>query len=155
MTAHIKMQPIIAILLIACWAGFWFWAFSFSYSDGFFLYDRYSRIPIFITALIAAILIPVSAIVQWHRYEKSKHSGVQSFWVHTATCFAMVLVFFAVFWVLAKAPSPWRLEADDAMGAGIDLVLLVLVAILSIAVFGIALAVKRYRLKSRDVEDSE
>ena len=155
MTGHIKVQPIIATLLIACWAGFWFWAFSFSYSDGFFLYDRYSRISISLTALIAAIFIPFSAIVQWRWYEKSKYSGVRSFLVHIATCFVIVSVFFTVFWAFAKAPPPWRLEADDAMGAGIDLMLLVVIAILSIAVFGVALAVKRNRPGSRDVDVSD
>lgn len=150
----IQAQRIIAILLFAGWAGLWFWAFSFAYSDGFFLYDRHSRIPIFVAALAAAILIPISAVVQWKRYDKARRGGVRTLLTHVATCLVILAVPSAVFSALARAPRPWRLEADDAMGAGIDFLLLCSIAILSIGVLGVAIAVGWHRRRSRHLDSA-
>jgi hypothetical protein len=140
MTAHIKTEPIIAALLFAGWVSFWFWAFSFAYSDGFFLYNRHSRIPIFAAALVAATLIPISA--------------VRSLLTHSAICLIILAALLAVFWALSRAERPWRLEADDAIGAGIDFMLLLGIATLSIAALGVAVSARWHRRKSRDRESA-
>jgi hypothetical protein len=154
MTAHIKTEPIIAALLFAGWVSFWFWAFSFAYSDGFFLYNRHSRIPIFAAALVAATLIPISAVFQCRQYDKAECSGLRSLLTHSAICLIILAALLAVFWALSRAERPWRLEADDAIGAGIDFMLLLGIATLSIAALGVAVSARWHRRKSRDRESA-
>jgi hypothetical protein len=45
--------------------------------------------------------------------------------------------------VLSRAPDPWHLSADDAMGVGIDWLLLLGLSLLSLPVVGVALLVGR------------
>ena len=138
-----KALPVAGTLLLFGWAAFWFWAFSFAYSDSFFLYNRYSRIPILVAAVAAAILIPISALHQWKRHAKEGRGRMRAVLTHAAACFIILGAPFTVSWALSKAPRPWRPSADDAMGAGIDLLLLLAIAALSIAALGIAVKVSR------------
>jgi cytochrome c oxidase assembly factor CtaG len=153
MAAHIKTEPIVATLLFVGWAIFWFWAFSFAYSDGFFLYNRHSRIPIFVAALVAAMLIPLSAVFQWRQYDKAGCSGLRSLLSHSATCLIILTAPVAVFWALSRAQSPWRLEADDAMGAGIDFMLLLGITTLSIVALAVTIAVQWHRRSQKPGSD--
>jgi hypothetical protein len=141
------MRSIAGALLLAGWAAFWFWAFSFAYSDSFFLYNRHSRIPILIVAVMAAVLVPISAVHQWKQHVKEGRKTVQSLLTHGATSLIILSAPFAVTWILSKASRPWRLGADDAMGAGIDLLYLFAIATASIATLGVALALSRHARK--------
>jgi hypothetical protein len=120
------------------WLAFWFWAFSFAYSDGFFRYERCSRLPVFAAALLGAVVIPGSARRAWRR---------RTLWAALVAHLAGVVCGLAplalVSALSSRLPGPCRLSADDAMGAGIDFMLLVGVSLLSTVALVGAWALRR------------
>ena len=64
MSGETRVACILVLACAALWMSFWFWAFSFGFSDSFFAYDRHSRLPPFAAALIGAAGIFASALAQ-------------------------------------------------------------------------------------------
>jgi hypothetical protein len=128
-------KALLAVLACA-WISFWFWAFSFAFSSSFFTYNQHTRLPTFIAALFASCAIPASALIQWRSVVRNKRGSIAAFVRHVLCTMAALAVPFGISFVLAKAPRPWRLEADDAVGVGIDTAILLLVT----AVCGVSLA---------------
>jgi hypothetical protein len=132
----------LAIALLA-WLAFAFWLFSFSYSDGYFRYSLASRLPLFLVAFAVAVAIPCSAAWQWLRVRRARTTRLRAWLAHALTCALAFVPFFLVTAVLVRLPSRWRLSADDAMGAGIDFLMLLALAIASGVVLAVALALTR------------
>ncbi|MFZ0792004.1 MAG: hypothetical protein WAM94_20515 [Chromatiaceae bacterium] len=132
-------------MLFGAWIGFWAWAFSCAFSDSFFAYNLHARLPTFLAALLCVSVIPVSAVVAWRQVTQAKRRPVTALAIHLLTTIAALAVPLAVTYALARAPRPWRLEADDAMGVGIDNAALLLVATASVVVLTIVLAVRHAR----------
>ena len=127
------------------WLAFWFWAFSLAYSDGFFLYNRHARLPTFAAALLCACVIPLSTLRQWHRVGRDQRGALAALLAHGLTSLLALAVPFSLTLLLSRAHRPWRLEADDAMGVGIDNAVLLIMAALSVVILATALAARRYR----------
>ena len=105
------------------WAGFWFWAFSFAYSDSFFRYNLATRLPVLLLALGAVAVPPWSA---WMVLRKAR-SGTWSKMMAWAVHLMVTTLPLAAFWALtsaavliARAFGANAFSADDAMGVGID-----------------------------------
>jgi len=122
----------------ALWLSFWFWAFSLAYSDSFFEYDRHSRLPVLAAALVGAAGIFASTVVQW----RSRRSIVARCVRHAFGVAASLCPLLAVSALLRRADPPWRPSADDAMGTGIDFLLLAGAGIASVAVLGAGLGLQ-------------
>lgn len=133
------------VAIAAGWIACWFWAFSFALDDSFFDYNRHSRIPAFLSALVCIFVIPLSALFMWRRFIEGRGSPVAALVIHLMVTFAALALPLAVTHLLAHAPQPWHLEADDAMGVGIYMAALALVAVLSVIVLAIALVIQRAR----------
>jgi hypothetical protein len=150
MSTGLSKSKILLLVVGFGWCAFWFWAFSFAYSSGFFRYNMHSRLPTFIAALFAACALPASALLQWRQVKGGRRGRLAGMVIHVVASCAVLAVPFATMFILSRAPSPWRLEADDAMGVGIDIALLVLVAGGSAAVLGVALLVRATAKRSDD-----
>lgn len=135
----------LSILIVIGWIAFWFWAFSFAFSDSFFRYNLHSRLPTFFTALVGVSAIPLSALLEWRQVVKGHRSPLAGFAIYLLITIVSIVLPLAVAHVLARAPQPWHLEADDAMGVGIYLAALFLVATLSVIAFSVALLMRRAR----------
>lgn len=120
------------------WTGFWFWAFSFGFTDSFFVYNRHSRIPPLIAATLAAAGIFASFIVQWRRSGSILGASLR----HVAYVVVAMVPFLLLPALLKYAPRPWRPSADDAMGIGIDFLVLTALAMASAVLLPAALAVR-------------
>jgi len=118
---------------------FWFWAFSLAYSSSFFSYNRHSRLPVFAAALVGAAGIFASAVVQW----RAPRSVVGACLRHAVGVAASLFPLAAVSALLHRADGPWRPSADDAMGTGIDFLLLTGVGMASLAFLASGLALRR------------
>lgn len=126
------------------WLGFWFWAFSFGYSDSFFHYDLCSRLTVFAAALFGAAAVPVSGYLAWRRHPSLPGAlGAHA----VGLVLALGPIVLAPF-VLSRLPGSCRLEADDAMGAGFDLLFLLGLGATSLVVLLVAAAI-RGRARSR------
>lgn len=134
----------LAAALLA-WSAFAFWAFSFAFSDNYFRYSLASRLPVFVAAFAAAVAIPCSAAWQWHRARTGRATRLWAWLGHVVGCALCLAPFMAVTAVLSRLPSSWRLSADDAMGAGIDFLMLLALAIGSGILLAGALAFTRPR----------
>jgi len=122
----------------ALWLSFWFWAFSLAYNDSFFEYNRRSRLPVLAAALVGAAGIFASAVVQW----RSRRPIVSGCLRHVFGAAVSLCPLLAVSALLRRADPPWRPSADDAMGTGIDFLLLVGAGIASLAVLGAGLGLQ-------------
>jgi hypothetical protein len=118
------------------WMAFWFWAFSFAFSDSFFQYNRHSRIPPFLAVWLASGLIPWCAWLQW----RARRSLLRTVLYQVAAVGFSLSLPFLVTGTLHHAPEPWHLSGDDAMGVGIDLLILCGLGLTSVAVLGVGLA---------------
>lgn len=132
------MKIVLAVTAVG-WVAFWFWAFSFAYSSSFFLYNPHSRIPTFATTLLAICGVPASALIQWRSVRVGRRRPLGALAVHAAASCCLLAVPLATAFALSRASTPWRLEAD---GVGIDNAALLLVAVASLVVLGVALRVR-------------
>jgi len=140
------MRRAVPWLLLAAWAAVWFWAFSFAYSDSFFRWNRGSRLPTFATAWLAAVALPWSAWLQWARWWRGARGAAGALGAQLLVTAAALGVAAAAAFVLARAPEPWHLSGDDAMGVGIDFLALCGIALASFAALLTALlAARRHR----------
>ena len=129
----------------AGWVVLAFWALSLSYSSSFFEYNLPSRLPPFLAAFAATVALPISAHVQWQRVTREKISPLRGWLLHCVVATGLFVPLVAVASLLARAPAPWHLSADDAMGVGIDFLLLLTAAIASSVVLAIAFLLRRRR----------
>jgi hypothetical protein len=127
----------------AAWAIFSFWLFSFSFSDSFFQYNLPSRLPPFLAAVFSALVIPVSGARQWLRVRQAATTRLRAWLAHAVATGVSLLPFVLAAAFLAKAPAPWKLSADDAMGLGIDFLMLLGMALISLLVVAVMLAITR------------
>jgi len=141
-------------IISAGWIALWFWAFSFAFSDSFFEYDRHSRIPAFLAALVCVSVIPASAFLVWRQVVEGRRSSVAALVIHLLTTIGALALPLAVTHVLVRAPQPWRLEADDAMGVGIYFAALLLVATMSVIFLAVALVIRRTRRPGANRRDA-
>jgi len=145
------LGPRRALLLVAAvaWAGFWAWAFGFAYSENFFAWNRHARWTGYVAVWSASLLLPGSALRQWGVFRRGARSAAKAFGRHLVASLAVLAAVAAVLYALARAPAPWHLEADDAMGFGIDFVGLLAIAIAATLVLGVGLGVSRARAARR------
>ena len=142
-------QRILIFVIVAGWIAFWFWAFSFAFSDSFFRYNLHSRVPTFFTALAGVSAMPLSALLVWRQVVKGHCSPLVALAIHLFVTIAALALPLIVTYALARAPQPWHLEADDAMGVGIYMAALAIVAIFSVIVLVIALAMRARKSNAR------
>jgi hypothetical protein len=126
---------------------FWFWAFSLAYSDSFFAYNRHSRLPVLAAGLLGAGTIFVSAVAQW----RARRSAAAACLRHVGAVVFSLCPLLAMSALLSRAAPPWRPSADDAMGTGIDLLLLVGAGVATLVVLAVGLALRTLGRRGRDV----
>jgi hypothetical protein len=126
--------------------AFWFWAFSFAYSSSFFAYNQHSRIPAFIAALAGAALILISFVAQW----RSRRGLWNAFLRHAVGVLIALCPLGLTLAILVRAPEPWRPSADDAMGMGINLILLAGLGVCSVTGLAVGLWLRNVRRSARD-----
>jgi hypothetical protein len=107
--------------LLLLWVALWFWAFSFGYSGSFFRYDPWIRLPVLGAAVWGAAALPVAAHLAW----RSGPSLLRVLAVYWAGVGGALIPLGITAFVLSRSPGRWHLQADDAIGAGIDFLILV------------------------------
>lgn len=136
-----KWRSVGSILAGTLWLMFCAWMFAFSYSDSYFEYNRCSRIPVFAAAMIGSAAIPVGAFLVLRRF-----NGVFGAIVGQIGVSGLSLVpLAATTFLLSRLPGACHLSADDAMGAGIDFLLLAVIAVFSVAATALAATVRSRR----------
>lgn len=134
-----------AILLVTylAWAAFAFWVFSWSSSASFFEHDPWGRLPPFFAAYLAALVLPLS--VWWQRRAVVVHARrpLVAWLLHAVVAAVSLVPLAVVAGLMARAPEPFRVSADDSMGLGIDWLVLLGMAIASSVVLAIALVIRR------------
>jgi len=140
----------VAWLALGLWSAAAFWTFSLSFSASFFRYNLASRLPPFLAAWLAATALPLLGARAWRRVRVGR-TGIARAWIEYVLLASAALVpFLLTTAVERRLPSPWRMSADDAMGAGIDfLILLGLEASMLVAVTGALLVARRGRPDGR------
>ena len=101
-----KQRLLFSVIAVG-WIAFWFWAFSYALSDGFFEYNRYSRIPTFLSALASVIVVPASAMCLWRAMGAGTRSPAAALGIHLLVVVAALALPLAITHVLARAPQPW------------------------------------------------
>jgi hypothetical protein len=120
------------------WLTFWLWAFSLAFSDSFFVYNRHSRLPTFTAAWLGSAGILASACSQW---TSRRPILAASLW-HLVGAIASMCPLVLVSALLSRAPEPWHLSGDDAMGVGIDFLILCALGALSVVLLPVGLALR-------------
>jgi hypothetical protein len=111
------------------WAGFAFWLFSFSFSSSFFRWNLAARLGPFVGAWLAAVAMPVAGARELAGFARGRRGALAAWLRHLGWTVLAFLPFLGVTALERRLPDPFRLSADDAMGTGIDfLILLVLAA---------------------------
>jgi len=116
------------------WLASWFWVFSFGFSSSFFEFHRDTRIPVFLLALLAIAVPPLSCFWTLRRVFKKTLSPLWASLLNLAISAAPLGIFWGVLaaWIaLARRAGHSAFEADEAMGNGI-------VYLFCVAVFGVA-----------------
>ena len=129
----------ITILAAAAWVTSWVWLFAFSYTHSYFNYNLCSRVPVFAAALIGAILVPAGAFLVWRRCVSVPAVVIGQ----VGVSFVSLLPLAATAGLVSRVSGPCHLSGDDAMGAGIDFLMLSGAAAASIVVLAIAGVVRR------------
>lgn len=130
------------LLLFAGWAALAFWTFSWSYSSSFFEHNLVARLPPFVAALLGALALPSSAIFFWRRTRLGRTSRFRAWLGHCVGAGLSLVPLLVVATLQAQAPRSWRPSADDAMGTGIDFLILAAAAIASCALLGLVLGLQ-------------
>jgi len=142
------MRKGVAAFLGAGWLAIWVWAFGFRYSDSFFQYNLGARLPVFIAALIGVAVIPCCAYLQLRRFGSVIAATVRQSICSIVATLPLVVISYA----LSRASGPFRLSGDDAMGAGIDLFLLICVSLISVGAVSAASFIKRTRTAAHSTD---
>ena len=136
---------IVGIAAIA-WVAAWSWVFAFSFSGSYFEYNRCSRVPVFAAAMLGVLMIPCGAFILWSRTRTVAALLIGQVCVAGASLAPLAAASF----VLARVPGACHLSADDAMGAGIDFLVLAGVAAASVGIAAVAGATRaRYARGTR------
>jgi hypothetical protein len=135
------MRKLALAVALAVWAAGWVWGFAFSYSNSYFSYDLCSRLPVFGAAMLGAVAIPVGAVFLWRRLA----SVVALVIGQAGVALASVAPLAGTTFVLSRIPGRCHLSGDDAMGAGINFLLLAATGVVSVGVMGVAAAIRRAR----------
>ena len=140
-TFALGAAKLIALLL---WAALAFWTFSLSFSSSFFEHDLPSRLPPFVAAFAGALALPISAYFQWKR---ARHGASRlGAWLgHAAIAAVCLLPLAGTAALLSRAPEPFHLSGDDAMGVGVMFLVLSAAAIASGLLLGALLLLDRRR----------
>jgi hypothetical protein len=133
---------VVKLTAFVAWCCFVFWVFSFNYSSSFFHYNVHSRLPPFLAAFSGAVALPLSVHYQWTRIRLGYSSPLRAWLFHGVSALACVLPLLAVAGLMVRLPAPWHASADDAMGTGIDFLILVALALASSVLLGLALLVR-------------
>ena len=112
--------------------------FAFSYSDSYFKYSQCSRIAVFAAALIGSAAIPAGAILVWRRFNGALSRGIAQVGVSLLALFPLAATSF----LLSRIRGACHLSGDDAMGVGINFLLLTGIAAISVAGLAIAAIVR-------------
>jgi hypothetical protein len=102
------------------WTATWAWLLTFSFSDSYFKYDLCSRGLVFIAAMVGALVLPVGLLRVSRRANSIVGLLVRFGGVVALSLFPLAATSFA----LSRLPGQCHLSGDDAMGAGIDFILL-------------------------------
>jgi len=122
------------ILASVLWLALCVWMFAFSYSDSYFKYSHCSRIAVFAAALIGSAAIPAGAILVWRRFNSALSRSLAQAGVSLLALFPLAATSF----LLSRIRGACHLSGDDAMGVGINFLLLTGIA--AISVVGLAIA---------------
>jgi Mn2+/Fe2+ NRAMP family transporter len=143
----VSPSPFLRRIALAALLGGWIllalWTFSLSFSDSFFRYNLPSRLPPFLAASLGAVVLPVSLWFHWARVSGGRASAAGAWLRHSLVAAASLLPLVATAFLLHRAPEPFHPSADDAMGTGIDFLILAASAIASSVLFGLVLLVRR------------
>jgi hypothetical protein len=143
------MKRIVQILLLlgyAVWLAACFWLFSFQYSSSFFRYHLDTRLPFLALSLLVVVVAPLSGYWAISRVLRGRSSVVGAALRHALVSAAPVALFFgvSVVWkALSRHSRSLMIEADEAMGIGIDFMICIGVVLLSYFIVGGALVFLR------------
>jgi hypothetical protein len=137
------MRKIIALLGWGLWLALCTLVFAFSYSDSYFSYSPCTRIPVFAAALLGAVAMPASAFLVWRRPGPAWALVLRQ----AGASLLALLPAVATSFILSRASGACRLSGDDAMGVGINFLLLCALAVLTTVVLGIAAMARERRCK--------
>ena len=144
-----RNSDILLLIVLAGWVAAWFWVFSFGYSNGFFRYHLETRIPFLILSLIAVSVAPVSTFLCWRRYAAGRIGRLRTLLTNLGITLVPLAMFWLSFLALRFVPGPMAghvlIEADEAMGIGIDFGLCVGVVLIFNILLAIAVAIRRPR----------
>lgn len=129
------------VLAGVLWVALWVWLLAFAYSTSYFEYSLCSRAPVFAAALLASITIPVGALILWRRLDSVSGLVIGQAAVSVLSLLPLGLTSY----VLARLSGPCHLSGDDAMGAGIDFILLCGTAAVSVCMLATAAVVRLAR----------
>lgn len=138
---HARARMLGGILASGLWLGFCVWMFAFSYSDSYFKYSHCSRIAVFAAALIGSAAIPGGAILVWRRFNGILVRVVAQLGVSLLSLFLLAATSF----LLSRIRGACHLSGDDAMGAGINFLLLTAIATIAVAGMAIGAIVRSKR----------
>jgi len=117
----------LGVALLA-WAGFAFWLFSFSFSSSFFRWNLAARLGPFVGAWLAAVALPVAGAWELAGFARGRRGALAAWLRHLGWTVLAFVPFLAVTALQRRLSDPFRLSADDAMGVGIDFLILVVLA---------------------------
>ena len=120
------------VIFLVLWGALAFWTFSLSYSSTFFEYDLPSRLPPFLAAVAGAIVIPVSFRYQFQRATLKQSSRLRAWLSHLGMAFVATAPLAVTWHCFSRFRGPMHLSGDDALGVGINFLLLISVATLSV-----------------------
>jgi hypothetical protein len=153
------MKRIIQILLLltyAVWLVACYWLFSFQYSPGFFRYHLGTRLPFLALSLLVVVVAPISGYWAISRVLLGRISVVRAALRHVCVSAAPVALFFgvSVVWkALSRRSGRLMIEADEAMGIGIDFMVCIGVVLLSYIIVGGALVFLRITRRKKRPEE--
>ena len=143
------LKGFLFVLFYLAWLGFFFWAFSFQYSSGYFQYHFKARVAEVVIGMAVVAVCPLSFVWCRWRVRRRRLGSLSALAIHCVICGAAFLLGVEIAGALAKSHGPYHLEADDAMGLGFDLLLILCVFVLSVVVLGLCLFYERNRRASQ------
>jgi hypothetical protein len=113
---------------LLAWIVFAVWVFSFSFSSSFFRWNLAARLGPFVGAWLAAVALPVAGAWELAGFTRGRRGALAAWLRHLGWTVLAFVPFLAVTALQRRLPDPFRLSADDAMGVGIDFLILIVLA---------------------------